>query len=971
MSFFGKISAQKLGKMNKLTHQPNTASKLTISGAREHNLKNLNLEIPKNSLVVITGISGSGKSSLAFDTIYAEGQRRYVESLSAYARQFLGLMEKPDVDQIEGLSPAISIDQKSASRNPRSTVGTITEIYDYMRLFWARAGIPHCPVDGKEIKPQTVQEIVDQIEAVVSITTNKIGFLLAPIVKGRKGLYEEIFRDLKKRGLVRMRVDGKIFEVDDTPGLDRYKIHNIEAVVDRLMGETDKQRLTQSVEAALRLGDGVVILFQEGKEDLVFSEKFACVEHGLSLPEIEPRTFSFNSPHGACTGCSGLGVKLTVDPDLVIPNQNLSISEGAIYPWSRMLAHDTWSSRRLEGLAAHLQFSLSVPFRQLSEKIKNTVFFGDDNEIYKVSGRNRFGRSISFSTSFEGVVPELLRRHRETESDWVKREIEKYMREETCEVCHGSRLKKEAHYITIGNKSIVETVALSVEAAIEWFGSLNLNPKQTQISRQILKEINSRLKFLSDVGLDYLTLARPSATLAGGEAQRIRLASQIGSGLSGVLYVLDEPTIGLHSKDNERLIKTLINLKNLGNTVIVVEHDREVMLAADYLIDIGPGAGEHGGQIMAAGVPKEVLEDKNSLTGQYLSGKKFVGSEFKKVTRKSNTKLSIIGAAEHNLKKINVDIPLGVFVCVTGVSGSGKSTLIGDILKRSLFSKFYSSKEKPGMHQDILGVENLDKVIDIDQSPIGRTPRSNPATYTGAFSYIRELFAATVESKTRGYKGGRFSFNVKGGRCETCQGDGVIKIEMQFLPDVYVTCETCVGKRYNREALEITYKGKNIAEILEMTVEEAAYFFDKVPSIGVKLQTLLEVGLGYMHLGQAATTLSGGEAQRIKLATELSKRSTGRTLYILDEPTTGLHFADIDKLLTVLHRLVDLGNTVLVIEHNLDVVKTADHIIDLGPEGGNKGGEVVAVGTIEQIVRAEKSATGSYLRELIPSQLAR
>lgn len=938
--------------------------KIIIRGASEHNLKNIDLEIPKNSLVVFTGISGSGKSSLAFDTIYAEGQRRYVESLSAYARQFLGLMEKPDVDQIEGLSPAISIDQKTASKNPRSTVGTITEVYDYMRLLWARAGVPHCSIDGKAIKAQTVQEIVDQIQNEIKESKKeKLHFILAPIIKSRKGIYEEVFRDLKKKGFARVRVDKKIYELDETPSLDRYKIHDIEVVIDRLANLVDDQRVTESVETALRFGEGLVTLANESGFDKTFSEKFACPEHGLSLPELEPRTFSFNSPQGACQTCGGLGVKLTVDQDLVIPNKNLSITEGAIHPWSRMISHDSWSSRRLDALAGHLNFSLSSPIKDLSKEVLDIILNGSTAETFRVSGRNRFGRSITFDTSFEGVVSELLRRHRESESDWVRREIEKYMREEVCDACMGNRLRSDVLYITVANKSIVEVANYPVSTAANWFAKLSLNSRDQLIAQQILKEINSRLRFLMDVGLNYLTINRASATLSGGEAQRIRLASQIGSGLSGVLYVLDEPTIGLHPKDNDKLIKTLLDLRDLGNTVIVVEHDREVMLAADYLVDIGPGAGEHGGRIIARGTPLEVIADPNSLTGQYLANKRKIG-EIKTKRVVNENVLKIVGASQHNLKNIDVEIPLSKFVAVTGVSGSGKSTLVEDILKKALSAKFYRSKEKPGFHKEIIGTEHIDKVIDIDQSPIGRTPRSNPATYTGAFTNIRELFSLTVDAKARGYSAGRFSFNVKGGRCETCEGDGVIKIEMQFLPDVYVTCETCLGKRYNREALEIYYKGKNIADILEMTIAEATEFFDKIPSINAKFKTLLEVGLGYMRLGQAATTLSGGEAQRIKLAAELSKRSSGKTLYILDEPTTGLHFADIDNLLSVLHRLVEIGNTVLIIEHNLDVIKTADYVIDLGPEGGEKGGYLVAEGSVKEIVGNKKSTTGEYLAKM-------
>lgn len=941
--------------------------KLIIRGAREHNLKNISLELPKNSLIVITGISGSGKSSLAFDTIYAEGQRRYVESLSAYARQFLGLMEKPDVDQIEGLSPSISIDQKTVSKNPRSTVGTITEIYDYMRLLWARVGKPHCPVDGKEIKAQTVQEIVDQIIRSVKKVENKnkVTYILAPVIKGRKGIYDEVFVDLRKKGFARVRVDNKIYSIDETPSLSRYKIHNIEIVIDRLLGEIDTQRLTESVETALRYGEGITILFQEGQEDKIFSEKFACPEHGISLPEIEPRTFSFNSPAGACPNCDGLGIKLTVDPDLIIPNRNLSISEGAIHPWSRTLSHDSWSTRKIEALSKHLNFPLSQPVKELPEEVFNTILFGNKDEVFNVSGRNRFGRTITFATEFEGLIPELQRRYRESSSDWVRKEIEKYMREEVCSICQGARVRPEALLITINKKTIVDVADLAVEMSASWFNKIDLSEKDKQIAYQVLKEINNRLKFLLDVGLSYLTLNRGSATLAGGEAQRIRLASQIGSGLSGVLYVLDEPTIGLHPADNDKLIKTLLDLKNLGNTVIVVEHDKEVMMASDHLVDIGPGAGEHGGKIIAQGTPQEIISAPGSITGQFLSGKKIVGVDLKKFSRKENNNfLEIKGATEHNLKNIDIKIPLGKFICVTGVSGSGKSTLVEDILKKSLSQKLFNSKIKPGAYREITGVENIDKIVDIDQSPIGRTPRSNPATYTGAFTHIREIFASTSDAKARGYSAGRFSFNVKGGRCENCEGDGVIKIEMQFLPDVYVTCETCLGKRYNREALEINFKGKNISDILEMTIEEATEFFDKIPSIKAKFQTLNEVGLGYMRLGQSATTLSGGEAQRVKLATELSKRSTGKTLYILDEPTTGLHFADIDNLLSVLHRLVELGNTVLVIEHNLDIVKTADYIIDLGPGGGDNGGELVAEGNLETIIANKKSATGFHLSKI-------
>ncbi|OGM11948.1 excinuclease ABC subunit A [Candidatus Woesebacteria bacterium RBG_16_39_8b] len=942
--------------------------KIVIRGAREHNLKNINLDIPKNKLVVITGISGSGKSSLAFDTLYAEGQRRYVESLSAYARQFLGLMEKPDVDQIEGLSPAISIDQKSAPKNPRSTVGTITEIYDYMRLLWARIGTPHCPIDGKQIQPQTSQQIVDQILD-IGKKNSRLGFLiLAPRIKGRKGTHEEVFEDIKKGGFIRVRVNKKIYEIDEIPKLPRYKIHDIDIVVDRLSFPIESQRLTESVETALRVGsDSIIVAFGSLSKQVVkwnekvFSEKFACPEHGLSLPEIEPRTFSFNSPSGACSACQGIGSKLTIDPVLILANKTLSIAEGAVLPWQRMLAHDTWTSRRLESLAEHMGFSLRTPIEDLPKSTLEILLYGSEDEIFTVSGRNRFGKYITFHTTFEGVIPELMRRYKETESDWTRHEIEKYMREEICEVCKGTKLKKEAGFITINNKSIIDVSAMSVSASVHWFEELRLTEKEQIIAKQILKEIKSRLKFLSDVGLDYLTLRRGSATLAGGEAQRIRLASQIGSGLSGVLYVLDEPSIGLHQRDNGRLIETLKDLRDLGNTVIVVEHDRETILNSDHIIDIGPGAGEHGGEIITEGTPEQIKKDNRSLTGKYLTGREKISFSTKK-SRGDGRNLSIIGASENNLKKIRVDFPLGKFICVTGVSGSGKSSLIEDVVYKALALKLYRSKEKPGNHEAIIGTENIDKVVNINQSPIGRTPRSNPATYTNVFSYIRELFSKTPQAKERGYVAGRFSFNVKGGRCESCQGDGSVKIEMQFLPDVYITCEVCSGKRYNREALEITYKGVDISEVLNMTIDEALKFFENIPTIKGKLQTLKDVGLGYMKLGQPATTLSGGEAQRVKLSAELSKRSTGKTFYILDEPTTGLHFADIENLLTVLHRLVDFGNTVVVIEHNLDVIKTADWIIDLGPEGGDDGGYVVACGTPNQIVRNKKSYTGRYLK---------
>ncbi|MBI2594351.1 excinuclease ABC subunit UvrA, partial [Candidatus Curtissbacteria bacterium] len=772
------------------------------------------------------------------------------------------------------------------------------------------------------------------------------------------------FEDLRKKGFVRVRVDGKVYEIDEVPALSRYRVHDIEVVIDRLEIPTDKQRLTESVETALKIGEGLLYVNINKKEDKVFSEKFACPDHEISLPELEPRTFSFNSPRGACSTCQGIGTKFTVDPDLVIPNKNLSITEGAILPWQRILAHDTWTTRRLESLTTHLGFSLREPVKDLAKKALDIILYGSEDEVFEVSGRNRFGRYLTFHTTFEGVIPEVLRRYKETGSEWTKREIEKYMREEVCESCRGSRLKKEAQFITTGGKSIVEVSGMSIAAAVNWFSRLELSGKEKQIAQQVLKEINARLKLLSDVGLDYLTIERTSATLANGEAQRIRLASQIGSGLSGVLYVLDEPSIGLHQKDNLKLINTLKELRDLGNSVIVVEHDKETIENADFVVDIGPGAGEEGGRIIATGTPREIMKVTKSLTGQYLSGKKVV-MEKRQVRSGNGKSLRIIGAAAHNLKKINVDIPLGKFVCITGVSGSGKSTLVEDILHKALAAYFYRAKEKPGKFERIDGLEYIDKVIDIDQSPIGRTPRSNPATYTAAFSYIRELFAKTPEARARGYRAGRFSFNVRGGRCEDCQGDGVVKIEMQFLPDVYVTCEVCKEKRYNREALEIGYKGKNISEVLDMTIEEAAIFFENIPVVLTKLKTLKDVGLGYIKLGQRATTLSGGEAQRVKLATELAKKSTGKTLYILDEPTTGLHFADIENLLSVLHKLVEMGNTVLVIEHNLEVIKTADWIIDLGPFGGDKGGEIVAEGPAPKIASNQNSFTGQYLKNFI------
>ncbi len=959
------------------------SDKIIIRGAREHNLKNIDVELPRNELVVFTGISGSGKSSLAFDTIYAEGQRRYVESLSAYARQFLGIMDKPDVDQIDGLSPAISIDQKSTSHNPRSTVGTVTEIYDYLRLLFARIGHPHCPVCGREIAHMSSAQIVTEIQ---KLGTEKDKpptrvIILAPVVKDRKGEFSQLFADLIKKGYQKVRVDGQIQSLDDDFSLIKTNKHSLEVVVDRLVIPADKNRLSESVENALKLGEGTVIVakildssfdmpeFPREMEDHLFSEKFACPVDNISLPEIEPRSFSFNSPHGACPTCTGLGHLLEVDPAQVF-NPNLSISEGGILPWSRLSTHDTWFAKLLETVAEDKGFSLSDSIGELSEAERKFLLYGSNEDVFNVSGDNRFGRATSWDTSFEGIIPNLMRRWKETDSDFVRREIERFMRVNVCPDCHGSRLKKEALSITVGGDSINDVVIQSISEAAKWTKELkDLSDREAIIAKPIVKEISSRLGFLIDVGLDYLTLNRSATTLAGGEAQRIRLASQIGSGLSGVLYVLDEPSIGLHQRDNNRLIETLKKLRELGNSVIVVEHDRDMMLEADWILDFGPGAGEHGGKIISQGTPQHIIRDPASITGQYLSNKKRVHIVPKSINiTQIAQSLKIKGAKEHNLKNIDVEIPLGKFVCVTGVSGSGKSTLVNDILYKSLANHFFHSKDQPGQMDGIEGMEWIDKVILIDQSPIGRTPRSNPATYTGAFTYIRELLAATTDARIRGYKPGRFSFNVKGGRCEACEGEGQVKIEMQFLPDVYVDCEVCGGKRYNEEALEIHYKSKNIADILDMTVEEASKFFDLIPQIQNKLTTLVDVGLGYIRLGQPAPTLSGGEAQRVKLATELSKRSTGHTLYILDEPTTGLHFADIEKLLTILRRLVDAGNTVIVIEHNLDVIKNCDWIIDLGPEGGDGGGQIVAEGTVADIAAHKASHTGKFLAPLLVSK---
>ncbi len=935
---------------------------IVVKGAREHNLKNIDVTIPRDKLVVITGVSGSGKSSLAFDTIYAEGQRRYVESLSAYARQFLGRMEKPDVDYTEGLSPAISLDQKGPSRNPRSTVGTVTEIYDYLRLLFARVGHPHCPKCGREIAMQTVQQIVDSVQ---NIPDGSHIMILAPLIRDRKGEYQALFDDLRKAGYVRVRIDGHIHDLSEEIQLEKNKKHSIEAVVDRLViGQSGSQsRIADSVETALKLGAGVVLVSIVDSEELLFSEHFACVHCGISLGEIAPRTFSFNSPHGACPACSGLGVKMELDPDLIFPNKELSLAEGAIHPYH----WQTWYYYQLEDLARRLDFSLNTPVKNLTEQQLERLLYGEGEEPLRY--RNRFGRVREHYNGFEGVIPRLERLHRDTESEQSRAHIERYMVSRPCPVCQGKRLKPEALAVTIGGKNIVEVSSMSVTRTLEWADILSspqtiLSEREQIIAREILKEIGARLGFLSDVGLEYLTIERSSATLSSGEAQRIRLATQIGSGLMGVLYICDEPTVGLHPADDARLIGTLKRLRDLGNTILVVEHDEAMMRAADHIVDMGPGAGEHGGWIVTTGTLTDILNSKKSVTGQYLSGVKQIPLPQKRRPG-SGKEIVIKGARENNLKDIDVHIPLGKFVCVTGVSGSGKSTLIDEIMYKKLAQIFYRSRERAGDCDDIIGVEHIDKIVDIDQSPIGRTPRSNPATYTGTFTPIRELFATVPEARLRGYTPGRFSFNVKGGRCEACRGEGFIQIEMQFLPDVTVPCEVCKGKRYNREALEIRFKGKNIAEVLDMTVEQALSFFENFPKLRSKLETLNDVGLGYIHLGQPAPTLSGGEAQRVKLSTELSKRATGRTLYILDEPTTGLAFEDVAALLRVLQRLVDTGNTVVIIEHHLDVIKNADYIIDLGPGAGDEGGYIVATGTPEEIVQEKSSATGQYLGKVL------
>jgi excinuclease ABC subunit A len=932
---------------------------ISVKGAREHNLKNVSLDIPRGKLVVITGLSGSGKSSLAFDTIYAEGQRRYVESLSAYARQFLGLMEKPDVDQIDGLSPAISIDQKSTSRNPRSTVATVTEVYDYLRLFYARIGTPHCPICGKPVTRQTTAAVLDQIVAAEAGTRL---IILAPVVIDKKGAFEHVPEQFQRAGFARARIDGVIYALDEFPTLDKNYKHKIEIVVDRLVNnDENRARLAQSVEQAFEIAEGLLIVHNaDTKQDRSYSLKYACVDHpDVAIPELEPRTFSFNSPHGACPVCTGLGNRLEVDPELVIPNGRLTIAEGAIRPFNRINS-DAWYMKKLQAVSERYGFSLHLPTAELSKKQMDIILYGTGQETYRVS----LGLGRTFSTTYEGVIPNLERRHKETDSDFIRRDIERFMQERPCHACGGKRLKPEVLAVTVAGRSIMDICELSIDDAVEFFNKIDLNTTEAKIAKQILKEICARLQFLQDVGLNYLNLARSAVSLSGGEAQRIRLATQIGSGLQGVLYVLDEPSIGLHQRDNRRLLNTLERLRDLGNSVLVVEHDEETILTADFLVDIGPGAGIHGGKVVATGTPAQVAKADKSVTAQFLRGERKIDTP--KTRRSGNDKQLIIkGARENNLKDLTVSIPLGKLVVVSGVSGSGKSRLINDILAKELSARLMRAQTVPGRHNDIEGIKELDKAIVIDQSPIGRTPRSNPATYTGVFTPIRDLFAEMPEAKLRGYSPGRFSFNVKGGRCENCAGDGVIKIEMHFLPDVYVPCEVCHGKRYNREALEIHYKGKTISDVLELTCEQALEFFENIPAIARKLQTLVDVGLGYITLGQPATTLSGGEAQRIKLASELSRRPTGRTLYILDEPTTGLHMADVDKLLHVLHALVDTGNSMIVIEHNLDVIKNADHIIDMGPEGGEAGGYIVAEGTPEQVIKNKASYTGRFLSKML------
>lgn len=939
---------------------------IKIRGANEHNLKNIDLDIPRNELVVLTGLSGSGKSSLAFDTIYAEGQRRYMESLSSYARQFLGQMEKPNVESIEGLSPAISIDQKSTNRNPRSTVGTVTEIYDYFRLLYARIGIPHCPKCGKEIKKQTVDQMVDQIMELPEGTKIQ---LLAPVVRGRKGRHEKLLEKAKKSGYVRVRIDGDLYELSEEISLDKNIKHNIEIIVDRLVvREGIQKRLTDSIESVLALAEGLLVVDVIGGEPLNFSQSFSCPDCGISIEEIEPRSFSFNNPFGACPVCFGLGYKMEFDVDLMIPDQSLSIDEGAIVVmgWQSCTDKGSYTRAILEALCKEYNFSLDTPFQDYPQEVKDILIHGTNGREVKVYYKGQRGEGI-YDVAFEGIIKNVERRYRETGSETMKAEYESFMRITPCHECGGQRLKKSALAVTVGDKNIAEVTSLSIEKLQQFLEGLELTKTQELIGGQVLKEIKARIGFLMDVGLDYLTLARATGSLSGGEAQRIRLATQIGSGLVGVAYILDEPSIGLHQRDNDKLLKTLKHLRDLGNSLIVVEHDEDTMLEADYIVDIGPGAGEHGGEVVAAGTAKEIMRNKKSVTGAYLSGRMQI--PVPDVRKEPKGWLKVIGAAENNLKNIDVSFPVGVMTCVTGVSGSGKSSLVNEIVYKRLSKDLNRARTIPGKHKRIEGIEQFDKVIDIDQSPIGRTPRSNPATYTGVFDLIRDLFAATADAKARGYKKGRFSFNVKGGRCEACSGDGILKIEMHFLPDVYVPCEVCDGKRYNRETLEVKYKGKSIYDVLNMTVEEALHFFENVPSIRRKMETLYDVGLSYIRLGQPSTTLSGGEAQRIKLATELSKRSTGRTVYILDEPTTGLHFADVHKLTEILHRLSADGNTVIVIEHNLDVIKTADYIIDIGPEGGDKGGTVVATGTPEEIAANPASHTGKYIDAILKKSL--
>jgi excinuclease ABC subunit A len=939
------------------------SERIVISGAREHNLKDVDLELPRDALIVITGLSGSGKSSLAFDTIYAEGQRRYVESLSSYARQFLGLMEKPDVDSIEGLSPAISIDQKTTSRNPRSTVGTVTEIYDYLRLLWARIGVPHCPECGEEITGQTQEQIVDRL---MTLAEGAKFMVMAPIVRGRKGEYGKLLEQMRLEGYSRVKINGELRRLDEEIVLDKKYKHDISVVVDRLVMKSDlRRRLSESVEAAAGLAAGLIeVEMLDGKQEgeiLLFSEQFACLNCGTSIPELEPRIFSFNSPHGACERCHGLGFQRVIDPELVVPDPTLSLAEGALQPWNRGIT--AYWKRLIAAVAEEYGVDADLPWSKLKKSEKEIFLYGTGEERHHVTYTNRFGRRRSYKVRFEGIVNNLQRRYEETDSETNRERIEGYMAEQPCPQCEGARLRPESLAVKVGGISIAEYSALSARAAGEWIRDLEMNETERAIARLIVREITERLNFLDNVGIGYLSLSRSARSLSGGEAQRIRLATQIGSHLVGVMYVLDEPSIGLHQRDNEKLIGTLDRLRDLGNTVIVVEHDEGTMKAADHLVDLGPGAGEHGGHVISAGTPEEVAKDPASLTGQYLSGKRQIPVPEER--REPRGALLVRGAREHNLKNVDVAIPIGVFCCVTGVSGSGKSTLVNETLHHAVANRLHQAKLRPGAHDGIDGLSQIDKIINIDQSPIGRTPRSNPATYTGVFDHIRQLFTQTQEARARGYKPGRFSFNVKGGRCEVCKGDGQIKIEMHFLPDVYVPCEQCHGKRYNRETLEVRFKGKNIADVLEMSVEEGVGFFENVPKIARRLRTLHDVGLDYIRLGQPATTLSGGEAQRIKLATELSKVATGETLYILDEPTTGLHFADVQRLLEVLGRLVDAGNTVVVIEHNLDVIKTADHLIDLGPEGGEGGGEIVATGTPEEVAAVPDSYTGHFLAELV------